>query len=135
MSKTSLALTSLVAALPAAYLTYIMVMTFLSHAGGMPMGLTVLAGLTLLIAVALALMPAGVMIFGEKLGAAAPKQFKQVPAVDEHAEESFEEEAEIAETGEFESAEEIDSGDVEAYDEGDLFADTDALDEFDDDRV
>jgi hypothetical protein len=63
VTKTATAATSLVAALPAAFLAYLGVMAFLQHADAMPMMLQVVTGLTLLIAVLMFLSPFAVLLF------------------------------------------------------------------------
>jgi hypothetical protein len=68
-------LTSLVAAVPAGFLTYLLVMAFLNHVGnmsGMAMGL---AGTTLAVSAFLTLTPFGIFVFGgpKKKKAAVPK--------------------------------------------------------------
>ena len=64
MGRTSYALMSLAAAVPAAILALILVGGFLQHADNMPGLLTVVAGLTWLIAVLVAVTPVGILLFG-----------------------------------------------------------------------
>jgi hypothetical protein len=88
VSKSNLALTSLVAALPAAFLAYLLVMTLLSgpeQLGGTLMGLVVAA---LLCAVVIALMPVGVLVLGPKSGATAPRKAKQKAAEEDTFEDA-----------------------------------------------
>lgn len=118
MSKTSLALTSLVAAVPAAFLAYLMVMTFLSRAEHMTGMMQVLAGMTLLVSAVMMAMPAGILIFGPKAGKAKKK--------DEEAEELLADEDEEA-IG-VESAAELDADEMDetvAYESDELEADVD----------
>lgn len=63
MTKLQLSLTSLVAAVPAAILAYLLVMTFLSHAQNLQLMSQLLTGGTLLVAVAVVLTPAAVFAF------------------------------------------------------------------------
>lgn len=72
MNKLNLTLTSLVAAIPAAVLAIVLVMGFVNYAGG-PTGVKVISGLTLLIAAALAFMPAGIFFLSGPRAEKAPK--------------------------------------------------------------
>ncbi len=159
MTKNGLFLTSFVAAIPGAFLAYQMVMVFINYAGGSTMWPKVLAGLLLLIAVLLAVMPVGIILF------AGPKTEKSAKSVvnkadkaeaDEvaaEAEESemsarsgatddnlevFEGEAdEFASTGKVASGEDLASGDDFDLGEGSDFemdAAADDLFEFDEDQ-
>lgn len=116
MSKLSFFFTTLVAAIPAAFLAYLCVMAFLMHADTLPGVLMAVTGLTLLLSVGIVALPVAVL-----LRKGAPK-----PA---------EEEKPAAEPGESEEtgwdADEGASG--EAADEGDAFAEggADDLEGFD----
>lgn len=66
MSKLSLALMSGVAAVPAAIVVILMALAFLTHANEMSTSFLVLCGVTLLTAGLVALVPAGIFVFGEK---------------------------------------------------------------------
>ncbi len=75
MNKTGLCLTSLVAAIPGAWLAVLMVMAFLSAgAGGWSVTVKGLAGMLLLIGGVLAVMPIGILLFA---GPKAEKPAKQ----------------------------------------------------------
>ncbi|NLE58079.1 MAG: hypothetical protein GX616_06955 [Planctomycetes bacterium] len=76
MTKSSSALLSLVAAVPAAFLAFLLVMAFLNHADKMGGTLNAVVGVALLAAVATALMPVGVLLFGGPRGPARPKAAK-----------------------------------------------------------
>ena len=64
MGRTQRALTSLVAAIPAGFLAYLLVTVFLKQADTLPTMAKVLVGVTLLCAALVALMPFGLLIFG-----------------------------------------------------------------------
>lgn len=64
MTKTGLCLTSLVAAVPGAWLAVLMVMAFVNFAGGWSVTVKGLAGVLLLIGAGLAVMPIGIFLFG-----------------------------------------------------------------------
>lgn len=76
MTKSSSALLSLVAAVPAAFLAYLLVMAFVNHADTMGGTLNAVVGVALLAAAAAALMPVGILLFGGPRGAAKPKAAK-----------------------------------------------------------
>ncbi|MFN0056350.1 MAG: hypothetical protein ACKV0T_29745 [Planctomycetales bacterium] len=101
MSKSQLALTSLVAALPGGWLAYLMVMAFLGPgAGGWPI-LKGLAGTLLLIGATLAVMPVGILLFSGPKTVKPPKK-KKTDA--EPAAEAGEVEEEREEVSEFTDA-------------------------------
>ncbi len=141
MSKLSLLLTSLVAAIPGGYLTYLMVMTFLNRADQMSGTLMGLAGLTLAMSACITLTPFGIAIFtpkGEKVASAGSAQ--EEADVDEDLDEDLDEEAggfgddpipddfEVEDSGDFDSAE---TGDLETF-EYDVDGDDTGGDDFDD---
>lgn len=64
MTKQSLALTSLIAAIPGLFLTVLMVIAFISHAGGTTVTLKLLAFVLLLAGGAMAALPAGIWVRG-----------------------------------------------------------------------
>lgn len=70
MGRTQRALTSLVAAIPAGVLSYLLVMVFLNRADSLTTMTQVLVGLTLLCSVLVTLMPFGILVFGGKKAAA-----------------------------------------------------------------
>jgi hypothetical protein len=76
VTKSSSALMSLVAAVPAAFLAFLLVMAFLNHADVMGGTLNAVVGVALLAAVATALMPVGILVFGGPKGPARPKAAK-----------------------------------------------------------
>ena len=88
MTKTSLCLTSLVAAVPGGWLAYLMVMGFLSNPGKkpgdgdvhVPTSVLVLSGILLAIGALLAVMPVGILLF------AGPKTPKPTPDADKSGE-------------------------------------------------
>ncbi len=135
-------LTSLVAAIPAAYLSYVLVMAMLSYSESLSTISYVVMGLTLLSAVTAVIIPFGVMFGGSrKPAAAAPKVDKKkstgddIEAVDEAVEVSDDpsetiealDDDEIVEDGsDFELADS--SEEIVAQDSDDAFEDFD-LDE------
>ena len=64
MGRTQRALTSLVAAIPAGFLAYLLVDVFLKRADTLPTMMKVLVGVTLLSAALVALIPFGLLVFG-----------------------------------------------------------------------
>lgn len=91
---------SLVAAVPAALLAFLLVMAFLNHADAMGGTLNAVVGVALLAAVATALMPVGILIFGGPRGAAKPKAAKAPkPSKKKGKDETPEEEPVAAATG------------------------------------
>ncbi len=80
MGRTSYALMSLIAAVPAAVLVLILVMGFLQHANTMPGLLPVVAGFTLLAAAAVAVTPVGLLLFGGSKPAKAGGAATDAPA-------------------------------------------------------
>jgi len=66
VGQTQRALTSLVAAIPAGFLTYLLVMVFLNQADSLKTMTQVLAGVTLACSGLVTLMPFGLLIFGGK---------------------------------------------------------------------
>ena len=77
VSKTNLALSSLIAAIPGGFLAYLLVMAFLHHIGDMPMMLQVLVGLALVGCVVATLSPVGILVFVGGDGATKPKKEKK----------------------------------------------------------
>ncbi|HID24360.1 MAG TPA: hypothetical protein EYP14_18435, partial [Planctomycetaceae bacterium] len=65
-TKRNLFLTSLVAALPAAVLAFLMIKAFLSYTEKMNVKLMTLAGITLLTSAVVALTPAAILVFAPK---------------------------------------------------------------------
>ena len=96
MGRTQRALTSLVAAIPAGFLAYLLVVVFLKQADTLPTMMKVIVGVALLCAVLVALMPFGLLIFGgarksdadgskagKRKGAEADEDEDEVSAVDD----------------------------------------------------
>lgn len=83
MSKTGLCLTSIVAAIPGAWVAVLVVMAFLSAgAGGWSVAIKALSGALLLVGGGLAVMPIGILLF------AGPKAEKPAKAKEKPANES-----------------------------------------------
>ena len=76
MTKTGLFVTSFVAAIPGAWLAYLMVMAFLNYSGGPSMWSKALAGMLFVIGTLLMLMPAGIFVFAGPRAEKAPKKPK-----------------------------------------------------------
>lgn len=79
MSKNSLALTSLIAAIPGLILAGCMVMAFTGHAGGWSLFVQGLAGVMLLVGGTLAALPAVVFLSDRPRKAAPPKEKRPEP--------------------------------------------------------
>lgn len=118
MSKKALLGTSLVAALPAAYLTYLLVMTFINRSGNMATMMYVVAGLTLAVSASVALVPVGILLFSP--GAEKPPK-QQEDASDDQATAAAEDDLEE------DDLEEDDLGDDDFDEDDDEY-------EFDDDE-
>ncbi len=71
MGRTQRALTSLVAAIPAGVLTYLLVTVFMNQADSLNTNMKIVAGVTLLASFLVALMPLVLLIPGRKTTAAA----------------------------------------------------------------
>lgn len=139
MGKLSFTLTSLIAAVPAAGLCYLLVMAFLGNFERMGTTLQAVAGLSLLGAALIALMPLGILIFfrgpdtpAKSAGSAAD----DVETFDDDA--GFEDDAEGDSMGEIDAiADELDDSEFEDddFESGELSVDD--LDEadFDDDGL
>lgn len=133
VSKYRLSAASLVTAIPAGYLAYLLVMAFLQKPGfdKMPGFFQIISGLALTMVTLMVLMPVGILIFGAKPDKVekTPKDDKDADAGEDLAvdedEPSFEDDGEDAD----DAAEEM-FGDDE---EGDDF-DDDGFDDFDDDE-
>lgn len=85
MGRTSLAATSLVAAVPAGVLAYVTIMAFVNYADAMPTMMLVVNGAAVTIAVLLAITPVAILV-----GKRGEKQEKETPAAEatEDGEES-----------------------------------------------
>ncbi|MBA3314988.1 MAG: hypothetical protein H0T47_17085 [Planctomycetaceae bacterium] len=115
MSRLSFFFTTLIAAIPAAFLGYLCVMAFLLNSDKLPPILMGVAGITLLVCVAVIAMPAAVLLKGRATKAASdPKAGEPV----------------VAETPSGEVAE-IEEKPVVAAEDEDVFVEGDA-NEFDD---
>ena len=79
MSKYSLSAASLVAAIPAGFLAYVLVMAFLQKPGFNEMAgfFQIISGLTLALVTLTVLMPLGILIFGKKPEKAEKKETAQ----------------------------------------------------------
>lgn len=73
MNKVETSLVSLVAAVPGGLLAYGMVMSFLNFASTSPLSFRIVAGITLVTAVLMALLPLAILVYG------GPKKVKEVP--------------------------------------------------------
>jgi hypothetical protein len=112
VTKNALCLTSLVAAVPGAWLAVLMVMAFVNHAGGWSVTLQGLAGILLLIGSTLALMPVGIYVL---MGPKAEKGSKKKAANDKEADSA----AEPVDSSEALMVDEAESVETEAMNEGD----------------
>jgi hypothetical protein len=108
--------TTLIAAIPAAFLGYLCVMAFLLHSDALPAVMMAVAGITLLLCVAVVAMPAAVLLKGR-----SPKTVGGKGSADKDA---------VVETPSGEVAV-ADEEPVVASEDGDVFVEGDA-DEFDD---
>lgn len=131
MSKWNLIAVSIVAAVPGAFLAYLMVSAFLSGADSMSGIMMALVGITLATSATVALTPVGIAVFGGKQPAVAEEP-ETASAGAESAEELDEYDAE---SGELEEAEFASSGEIEdvdfATDEVAIAESGDEFDEFD----
>ncbi|MFH1303274.1 MAG: hypothetical protein ABIK07_19590 [Planctomycetota bacterium] len=130
MSKLQLPLMSLVAAIPGAYLTYLLVMAFLNHAEAMSTSLLGVAGLTLLLSGFLAIMPLGALILGPKGASKKKGKGKDQPEVDAEEEDEMVSDSAAELSDEFSDGEigvdddELASGDELDFDDADEFSDS-----------
>ena len=76
VSKTSLCLVSLIAAIPGAGLAGLMVISFLNYADKSPGALKALAGVSLLLGGALALMPVAILVFAGPKTPKSPRRLR-----------------------------------------------------------
>lgn len=117
MSRLSFFFTTLIAAIPAAFLGYLCVMAFLLSFDKMPPILMGVAGLTLLLCVGVMAMPAAVLLKGRSSkAAAAPK------AADDAAVETLSVEVAVEEAEPIVAAEDDDvfvEGNVDEFDDFD----------------
>jgi hypothetical protein len=99
VTKSALAATSLVAAVPGGFMAYLAVMAFLNHLDGMPTMLMVVTGTALAFSALMALTPVGILLFSkgtpkpdkkEESGLAETAAVATVPARDSTAEEESE---------------------------------------------
>ncbi len=126
MGRTQRALTSLVAAIPAGFLAYLLVMVFLSRADSLTMMTQIVVGVTLLCAALVALMPIGLMIFTGKKA----KDDDEVAARPSGKKAVVEDDEEVEEAGEIEELDDVaaESDEISAFEESDadIMADSDA---------
>jgi hypothetical protein len=123
VSRLSFFFTTLIAAIPAAFLGYLCVMAFLLHSDALPPIMMGIAGITLLACVAAVAMPAAVLLKGRSKTLVEPK------AKDENESEAVAE----AKSGEVAVAEEepiVAADDEDAY----VAADADEFEDFDDSK-
>lgn len=78
MSRLSFFFTTLIAAIPAAFLGYLCVMAFLLHSDALPPILMGIAGITLLLCVAVIAMPAAVLLKGRTAKTIEPKAEEKI---------------------------------------------------------
>jgi hypothetical protein len=126
MTKLQLAGTSLVAAVPAGFMTYFGIMAFLNHADTMGGMLQVVTGTTLLTTVLMTLSPVAVMIFvrspdsgdddAATAGSAASAAAAPAAAASVAEMDAVDADEEAAEFEPADEAEEIDSGEIAAAD-------------------
>lgn len=133
MGKLSFTLTSLIAAVPAAGLCYLLVMAFLGNFERMGTTLQAVAGLSLLGAALIALMPLGILIFfrGPDTPAASGKSANS----EDSDFEEFEDGVDGDSMGEIDAiADELDDGDFEDddFESGELSVDDLDESDFDD---
>ena len=123
VSKYSLSAASLVTALPAAFLAYILVMAFLQKPGFNEMKgfFQIISGLTLLMVTLIVLMPVGILIFGKKSNA-APKEDAKKKADDG-------EDLAVDETAEPKAKSKDDEEDIAVDEDEDVFEDDEFADE------
>jgi hypothetical protein len=118
----------LVAAIPAGFLAYLLVMVFLTKAGNLPTMATVLVGLTLACAVLVILMPFGLLIFGGKKAVDDDDErpAKASKVKDDEEVEEIEEAAEVEEADEIEDVESDGGSDFEIGEsDADIMSDSD----------
>ncbi len=128
MTKYSLSAASLVTAIPAAYLAYLLVMTFLQEPGfnNLTGFFQIIAGLTLTLVTLMVLMPAGILIFGKK----PEKSAEPKTPADEGEDLATEEEDDFGASQD--DLEVTDEADDMFEDEGAEFEDDEFGDDFDD---
>lgn len=119
MGRTQRALTSLVAAIPAGFLAYLLVRAFLDSADKLTTTTQVLVGVTLFCAALVTLMPFGLLIFGGK---------KSVPEEDAKPVSGA---SEVDDLDDAEAVDDVEDADAdEAFDiddsDADVMADSDA---------
>lgn len=126
MGRTQRALTSLVAAIPAGFLAYSLVMVFLNRADSLTTIMQLLVGVTLACAALVTLMPFGLLIFSGKKSATADdgKAAASRASVEDDIEA-----AEGVEMAEGADVEEVDDEASDAFDiddsDADVMADSD----------
>jgi hypothetical protein len=98
VGRTQRALTSLIAAIPAGFLSYLLVMVFLKQADSLNTTLKVIVGVSLLCAAIITLMPFGLLIFGGKKSVSSDEKPSRGKSDD--LDEDLEDVAEVDEDGE-----------------------------------
>lgn len=98
MGRTQRALTSLVAAIPAGFLSYLLVMVFLNQADSLKTTMQAVVGATLLVSAIVALMPFALLIPGKKKKEPAESSESVAEVLDDDdAVDVMEEDAEVSE--------------------------------------
>ena len=129
MRKLPLFLTSLISAVPGAFLVYLFVQFLLNHWSGASGGLQALTVVAALVGVVMAALPVVILVTVKEPGSSKKKADKKDAEVDElgadaiAAEDTFEagsSELEVTESGELEAMEAVDSGEVEMADSDEL---------------
>ena len=141
VNKTTLLATSILPAAIAGFLCFLLAMAFVNHFDQMATMMQVLAGLTLLAAAAVALMPVGILLFGPKAGAKPDKKATKSKRKDEDAATATESEPEELESLEDDTFGAEAAEDTEAMAEDDMFVEGEAeefqdldMDEFPEDE-
>ena len=116
MGRTQRALTSLVAAIPAGVLTYLLVMVFMHQADSLNTTLKIVVGLTLLASFVVAIMPVILIIPGRQKSAAADDKAEGKDADD--AVDVADDDVEVSEDVEEESGESSATSDFDLDDSG-----------------
>ena len=122
MSKGALTLTSLVAAIPGGFLTYLTIMAFINYTDKMVTMLQVVTGVTLVISLLMALAPFAILLFVRTPVSAAAAQPARAPVSAAAVPAAATASAAGAVADEFEAEEELESADA--------FSDDDGLDDF-----
>lgn len=125
VSKYRLSAASLVTALPAAYLAYILVMAFLQKPGFNEMKgfFQIISGLTLLMVTLVVLMPVGILIFGQKSDATPKKKAEPKEKTDKDDGEDLSVDDQTESKSKAKPASKDDGEDISVDEDDDLFED------------